>query len=141
MRVCVCVCVCVCVRACACVCVCVCVFACCYLVLLAMCADVFKTHHHHPQDFPFASWWVNSQPLHNAIMVQQAKTRVWDINLIAANNGEPLFSGGGIFSPGGKVKRVLLCVDICYFKCVYKDSHFSFQSYPNFSSLFKLFFF
>jgi predicted amidohydrolase len=49
----------------------------------------------------FSSWWVNSAPSFNAVMLQQSWSRQNGVNLIAANIGAGSQSaGGGIYSKG-----------------------------------------
>jgi hypothetical protein len=53
------------------------------------------------KDVLFSSWWVNLAPTYNALMIQQAWSRVNGVNLIAANTGTGfLNAGGGIFAAG-----------------------------------------
>lgn len=52
-------------------------------------------------DFIFSSWWVNPTPTIDAIMQQQAWSRLHQVNLIASNTGAgPGKSGGGIYASG-----------------------------------------
>eukprot|EP00051_Salpingoeca_urceolata_P008298 m.104895 g.104895 ORF g.104895 m.104895 type:complete len:589 (+) comp15679_c0_seq1:76-1842(+) len=58
------------------------------------------------RDFPLPTFWSNTPPTYTATMVQQAKSRVWGINLMAANVGgcgsipASASAGGGIYSRG-----------------------------------------
>ena len=52
-------------------------------------------------DFIFASWWVNPAPSTNAMIQQQAFSRLNQVNLIASNIGASgANSGGGIYASG-----------------------------------------
>ena len=53
------------------------------------------------KDVVFSSWWVNAAPSFDAVMAQQAWSRVNKVNLIAANTGSnPANAGGGIYASG-----------------------------------------
>eukprot|EP00854_Cymbomonas_tetramitiformis_P006905 gene6905-8240_t len=53
------------------------------------------------RDFAYSTSWVNQPPILTAQMVQQAWSRKYSSNLIAANNGVSFVkSGGGIYSSG-----------------------------------------
>jgi hypothetical protein len=58
-------------------------------------------------DFLFSSWWVNAVPSANAVMQQQAWSRLHAVNLIASNTGESSAnSGGGIYASGQALAAV-----------------------------------
>lgn len=53
------------------------------------------------RDLVHTSTWVNTPPFDGAVMLQQAFSRIWEANLIAANNaGSWTVAGGGIFHKG-----------------------------------------
>jgi pantetheine hydrolase len=52
-------------------------------------------------NFVVSMWWSNAPPWITANQVQQAKSRYWDINLIAANTGSGWYnSGSGLYASG-----------------------------------------
>jgi predicted amidohydrolase len=52
------------------------------------------------KNFIYPSWWVNQPPQLNAVLLQQAWSRIHSVNLLAANTLKPSGAGGGIFSNG-----------------------------------------
>eukprot|EP01102_Stenamoeba_stenopodia_P018912 TRINITY_DN7015_c0_g1_i2.p1 TRINITY_DN7015_c0_g1~~TRINITY_DN7015_c0_g1_i2.p1 ORF type:complete len:533 (-),score=101.56 TRINITY_DN7015_c0_g1_i2:198-1796(-) len=53
------------------------------------------------ENFVFSSAWVNTPPLQTAVQLQQAWSRVYQSNLLAANSASDyIVSGGGIYSSG-----------------------------------------
>lgn len=62
-------------------------------------------------NFVFPSAWFNTPPVLTAVQIQQAWSRFYSSNFVAANSGYYIGSGGGIFSAGTPI-NVLFNPDI-----------------------------